>query len=81
MAANAIEVPTSATGELLTADGPPLKESLQRSLRRRKLTALALVAPAVVFLFVLFGMPVVYLRRGRHAFRQVSRAPREERSW
>ena len=61
MAVNAIEIPTSATGELLTADGRPLKESLQRSLRRRKLTALALVAPAVVFLFVLFGMPVVYL--------------------
>jgi len=61
MAANAIEIPTSATGELLTADGRPLKESLQRSLRRRKLTALALVAPAVVFLFVLFGMPVLYL--------------------
>ena len=46
---------SSATGELLTADGRPLKESLQRSLRRRKLTALALVAPAVVFLFVLFA--------------------------
>jgi len=61
MAANAIEIPTSATGELLTADGRPLKESLQRSLRRRKLTALALVAPALVFLFVLFGMPVLYL--------------------
>ncbi len=61
MAVNVLEVPTSATGELLTADGRPLKESLQRSLRRRKLTALALVAPAVVFLFVLFGMPVVYL--------------------
>ena len=61
MAANAIEIPTSATGELLTADGRPLKESLQRSLRRRKLTALALVAPAIVFLFVLFGMPVLYL--------------------
>ena len=61
MAASATEIPTSATGELLTADGRPLKESLQRSLRRRKLTALALVAPAVVFLFVLFGMPVLYL--------------------
>ena len=61
MAANAMEIPTSATGELLTADGRPLKESLQRSLRRRKLTALALVAPAIVFLFVLFGMPVLYL--------------------
>ena len=61
MAANAIEIPTSATGELLTADGRPLKESLQRSLRRRKLTALALVAPAVVFLFLLFAMPVLYL--------------------
>ena len=61
MAVNAIEIPTTATGELLTADGRPLKESLQRSLRRRKLTALALVAPAVLFLFVLFGMPVIYL--------------------
>ena len=61
MAVNAIEIPTSAAGALLTADGRPLKESLQRSLRRRKLTALALVAPAIVFLFVLFGMPVIYL--------------------
>ena len=61
MAVNAIEIPSTAAGELLTADGRPLRESLQRSLRRRKLTALALVAPAVVFLFVLFGMPVIYL--------------------
>ena len=61
MAATSIDMSTTATGELLTADGRPLKESLQRSLRRRKLTALALVAPAVVFLFVLFGMPVIYL--------------------
>ena len=61
MAATTIDGPTTATGELLTADGRPLKESLRRSLRRRKLTALALVAPAVVFLFVLFGMPVIYL--------------------
>ena len=60
MAVNAIEIPAAAGG-LLTADGRPLKESLQRSLRRRKLTALALVAPAVLFLFVLFGMPVIYL--------------------
>ena len=49
MAATSIDMPTTATSELLTADGRPLKESLQRSLRRRKLTALALVAPAVVF--------------------------------
>ena len=61
MAVNAIEIPATAAGGLLTADGRPLKESLQRSLRRRKLTALALVAPAVLFLFVLFGMPVIYL--------------------
>ena len=61
MAVNAIEMPATAAGGLLTADGRPLKESLQRSLRRRKLTALALVAPAVLFLFVLFGMPVIYL--------------------
>ena len=51
----------AAMSQLLTADGRPLKESFERSLRRRKLAALALVAPAVVFLFVLFGLPVIYL--------------------
>jgi putative spermidine/putrescine transport system permease protein len=48
-------------GPLLTADGRPLKESLERSLRQRKLTGLALIAPTALFLIVLFALPVVYL--------------------
>ena len=75
MAVNAIEIPTTAAGELLTADGRPLKESLQRSLRRRKLTALALVAPAVVFLFVLFAMPVIYLMTWSVDDTQINKRP------
>ena len=49
------------SGPLLTADGRPLKESLQKSLRQNKLRAAALVATPALFLFVLFVLPVVFL--------------------
>ncbi len=43
---------------LLTADGTPLKVSLQRSLRRNKVRAIALVLPPVLFLVVIFIIPI-----------------------
>ena len=48
-------------GPLLTADGTPLKVSLQRSMRRSKLRAIGLVAPPLLFLFVVFVIPIVAL--------------------
>ena len=44
----------SSNAPLLTADGIPLKVSLQRSLRRSKLRAIGLVFPPLLFLIVLF---------------------------
>lgn len=49
---------TSSTEQILTADGIPLKVSLQRSLRRRKLRAIGLVLPPFVFLLLLFIFPI-----------------------
>ena len=43
---------------LVTADGQPLKRSLQRAERTRKLTALALVGPLLAFLLVIFIFPI-----------------------
>ena len=36
------------------ADGTPLKKSLERSLRKEKLRALALIAPLLIFVLVTF---------------------------
>ena len=48
----------SIDGPLLTADGVPLKESLQKSLRRARLRAVLLVAPPLLFLVFLFVIPI-----------------------
>lgn len=48
----------SETGGLKTADGVPLKLSLQRSLRRKKRNALLLVAPLFLFILITFLMPI-----------------------
>jgi putative spermidine/putrescine transport system permease protein len=48
----------SNNAPLLTADGTPLKVSLQRSLRRSKLRAIGLVAPPLLFLLALFIIPI-----------------------
>lgn len=49
---------TNANGVLLTADGTPLKASLQKSLRRSKMRAVMLVAPPLLFLVLLFVLPI-----------------------
>ena len=49
---------SSTSGPILTADGTPLKVSLQRSLRRRKLRAAGLVLPPLAFLLILFVFPI-----------------------
>ena len=48
----------TASEPLLTADGTPLKVSLERSLRRSKLRATVLVLPPMVFLVILFVIPI-----------------------
>ncbi|KPK30581.1 MAG: hypothetical protein AMJ66_09315 [Betaproteobacteria bacterium SG8_40] len=50
--------PATVDGPLLTADGVPLKESLQISLRRSKMRALLLVLPPLLFLIFLFVIPI-----------------------
>lgn len=44
---------------MLAADGTPLKKSLARSLRRRKMRALALIAPLLLFVLLSFVIPIV----------------------
>jgi putative spermidine/putrescine transport system permease protein len=50
--------PATIDGPLLTADGVPLKASLEKSLRRSKIRALLLVAPPLLFLIFLFVIPI-----------------------
>lgn len=50
--------PASANAPLLTADGTPLKISLQRSLRLSRLRAVGLILPPLVFLVILFVIPI-----------------------
>ncbi len=44
--------------QLTTADGTPLKVSLQRTLRKRKITALLLVTPLFLFILLTFLAPI-----------------------
>jgi putative spermidine/putrescine transport system permease protein len=46
------------TGPMLAADGTPLKRSLNRSLRRQKLSALLLIAPLLIFILITFIAPI-----------------------
>ncbi|MBJ3761143.1 ABC transporter permease [Maribius pontilimi] len=46
------------TGQMLAADGTPLKTSLARSLRAQKLRALMLIAPLLIFILVTFIAPI-----------------------
>ena len=46
------------TGPVLAADGTPLKQSLNRALRREKTRAFLLVAPLLLFILVTFVAPI-----------------------
>ena len=45
-------------GPVLSADGMPLKRSLNRALRAQKIRALALIAPLLLFVLVTFIAPI-----------------------
>ncbi len=49
---------SEATGPMLAADGRPLKQSLNRALRRQKMRALMLIAPLLLFIVVTFIAPI-----------------------
>ncbi|MGX9355718.1 ABC transporter permease [Roseobacteraceae bacterium S113] len=49
---------TDASGPMLAADGTPLKKSLARSLRLRKIRALMLIAPLLLFVLITFIAPI-----------------------
>lgn len=52
---------TAIEGPVLAADGTPLKERLQKTLRRRKLIAAGLVLPLGAFVFITFIFPIVLM--------------------
>ena len=54
-------VENTGSRPLLTADGTPLKVSLGRSLRRSKLRGILLVLPALLFLIIIFVVPIFNL--------------------
>ncbi len=45
-------------GPVLSADGKPLKQSLNNALRKQKLRALVLIAPLLIFVLVSFVAPI-----------------------
>jgi putative spermidine/putrescine transport system permease protein len=53
-------------GPMLAADGRPLKQSLNRALRRQKIRALLLIAPLLIFVLFTFIFPI-----GQMLFRSV----------
>ena len=58
---NTLESPTerrAASGAMVTADGVPLKTSLRRAERRRKIIAFLLVLPLLTFILVSFVFPI-----------------------
>ncbi|MFL2541586.1 MAG: ABC transporter permease, partial [Candidatus Latescibacterota bacterium] len=44
---------------LVTADGTPLRQSLARAMRRKKVWALLLVCPLFFFIMITFFVPIV----------------------
>ena len=50
--------PIITEGPLLTADGIPLKVSLQKSLRQSRRRAVLLVLPPLAFLVFVFVIPI-----------------------
>ncbi|MDD7971716.1 ABC transporter permease [Roseinatronobacter alkalisoli] len=53
--------PPARREKLVTADGTPLRRALERANRRRKLTALALVAPLLAFILIFFAFPIAQM--------------------
>ena len=49
----------SDSSPVLAADGRPLKDSLNRALRRQKIRALLLITPLLVFVLITFVAPIV----------------------
>jgi putative spermidine/putrescine transport system permease protein len=52
---------TDKRGRLVTSDGTPLRRALERSMRRRKLTAFLLVAPLLAFILIFFAFPIAQM--------------------
>ena len=52
---------TAEGGTVLAADGTPLKQRLQETLRRRKLIAAGLVLPLGAFIFITFMFPILLM--------------------
>ena len=52
---------TTQQDVITTADGVPLAVSMQRSLRRARITAFALVAPLLIFILIAFIIPIADL--------------------
>lgn len=52
-------VSSSTDKILLSADGVPLKKSLNRSLRQQKIRALLLISPLLIFIIAAFIMPII----------------------
>ena len=49
---------TASKGQVLAADGRPLKASLNSALRRQKVRALLLIAPLLLFIMITFIAPI-----------------------
>jgi putative spermidine/putrescine transport system permease protein len=56
--APAASSPDPMARDMVTADGVPLKTSLKRAERRRKITAFLLVAPLLAFILITFIIPI-----------------------
>lgn len=52
---------STADQPLVTADGRPLKESLNRALRQRRIRAFTLTAPLLIFLVIMFVLPIIWM--------------------
>ena len=54
-----VDAGTAPTGPILAANGTPLKVSLRKALRVRRLRAIALVLPLFIFVLITFIFPIV----------------------
>lgn len=68
------DVNTMGDGPMMTADGTPLKVSLKRAQRRRKLIAFGLVTPLLAYLLISFIWPIAQMMYRSVDNQQVVRA-------